>query len=175
MAFEFQYHGGVKKPTPHTVEKFLLFFVIAGKEIPAYQMQRDSLLFQKADVDPFTFVTGNNIAKLFIGQQGFGIARKYHSFYMKLLSGPRPEVTIKPFSLDTFFFTGKVSFLKKSQVIGLLDKGSESTKFLENQMVLPLDLLRKIVTVDKTDLKKDVRHVRIGHQEGESSVPPWAV
>ena len=172
MAFEFQFSGGVRNPTKHTNEKFLLFFVIGGKEVPLYSLLRDSLVLRVDEVVQ-TYTSGNNIAKLFIGESGFGLARRFHSFYMRLLDDTAPAITIVPFSGADggWHFKAKVSFLKKREVLSILDASSDSLRFIERQITLPVNTLNSIITVDRSDLRRGVRHVRIGKQQpGEASI-----
>ena len=163
MAFEFEFKGGVVKPTAHQIEKFLLFFVIGGEEIPFYQLMKDSLIVQMTEATP-KYSTGNGICKLFISEQGFGIAKRYTSFYMRLLSGARPDVIVHPFSLErsSLYFKAKVSFLKKSQVLKILGEENPSRRFVENQRTLPIDTLQKMIKINRSELRKGVRHVRVG-------------
>lgn len=178
MAFSFEYVGGVKKPTEHTNEKFLLFFINNGKEVPLYQMQRMSLVeairsgtYMDSEYNkPISrmvvmshFVTSSPYVKLFISQQGFGIQRRYHSFYLRLLDGPAPIVTIYPYSEAKFgmVLRAKMRFMETDEVLEMLDPQSESIRFLERQDTLPLDLLRRMVLVDKSELRKGMRAVRI--------------
>ncbi len=166
MAFMFDFKGGVVKPTPHTVEKFLLFFVVNGREVPLYQMQQDNLVLKPFSEHPERFTSGNNVLKLFMYMGGFGVAKRYYSFYIRLFDDTAavPSVTIRSLSLsptDELFFKGKASFLKKSEVLNILDKKAQSRAFIQNQTLPPLDLLHKLITVDKSELKKGVRHIRV--------------
>ena len=163
MAYEFEFIGGAVKPTEHSIEKLFVFFVVAGKEVPFFQMLRDGLILQKAE-SKHTFVTGNNVMKVFIAQQGFGIQRKFHSFYVKFRDGAGPMITIKSFSGDQtkLRISGKFSFLKKSEVLAILDSDNESRRFVKRQRTLPVDVLYRLITVDKSEMKKGIRHVRIG-------------
>jgi len=170
LAVQFHYRGGIVKPTPHTVEKFLLFFVVSGKEIPIYRLQQDSLILRPNVAEPDMYTSGNNIAKLFMVEAGFGIPKRYYSFYMRILdeSEPHPIITVKPLSGDPtgFYFQAKANFMKKSQVLSLLDAEESSVPFIKRQALPPVDLLRKLITVDKSELRKNVRHVRIGKKKG---------
>lgn len=163
MSFEFQFNGGVVRPTDHTNEKFLMFFLVGGEEVPFYQMVQNSLVLRKVpDVPAYT--THTQYGKIFIGQQGFGVQRRFYSFYFKFVNdNTRPMINIHPFSGEELglFFSGTISFLKKSEVYDLLSPANESRKYLKSQMMMPVDVLRSLVTVDRSALKKGVRHVRI--------------
>ena len=164
MALRFKFSGGVTKPTFHQTEKFLLFFVVGGREVPMYQMLRDGLVV-KVKEGGDEYQTSNNVMKVFVLQSGFGIPKRYHSFYFRLVALPSAIVTILPFSgvkKDGFFFEGTCKFLSKSQITVLLDKEGESQRFVARQEALPLDTLRSMVRVDKSVLKKGVRCIRVG-------------
>ncbi len=164
-AYQFEYNGGVWKPTDHTTEKFLLFFVVGGKEVSFHQAKREGLVAEQSrGVQQFS--TGLNVAKLFVGEQGFGIRKRYHSFYLRLSPKQKHVVTIKSFSnLDNgspYFFKGTVNFLKNAEALELLDPDATSARFIGNQRALPVALLREMVAVDKSALRKGVRHIKIG-------------
>ena len=165
LAYTFRYKGGVVKPGDHEVEKFLLFFVMEGQEIPFYQMQKESLLVRVKDTDP-EWQTANNVMKLFVGQQGFNVPRRFYSFFLRLEENA-PLVTVKPFSLDRtgMFFQAQAKFLSNKDAIELIDEDSQSRKFVAKQGLLPLNVLRSMVTVDRTILRKGVRAMRIGQQK----------
>lgn len=171
MAYRFEYHGGVAKPSVHTLEKFLAFFVVGGREIPFHLMQRDNLvvkLKEKAD----EYQTSHNVLKLFVMQTGFGLPKRWYSFYFKLVNTPAAEVTIRPFpkegarvTASEFYLRGTFKFLSTQQVEAMLNDDSESKRFVSRQSPLPLDTLRAMVTVDKSFMKKGVRTIRIESRE----------
>ena len=168
MAHSFQFYGGVAKPSLHVSEKFLMFFVVGGKEIPLYQMIRDGLV-HRDPVKGGVYHTGNNIAKIFTASQGFGIAKRYYSFYFRFRdSDVNPVVTIKGFAAEGIHrlhnFKGTVTFLKKSEILSILDDESESRIFMERQRTLPVEMLRTLVEVDRSNLKKNIREIRIGRR-----------
>jgi hypothetical protein len=162
--FEFEYKGGAHKTSEHVNEKFMLFFIIGGKEVPIYQMMREGLVV-KPEWNKDVYQTEFRYAKLFVSQKGFGIPSRYYPFYIKMYSEstPYPLVTVKPFSVDKtgFIFRAKCSFLQKDVVLEILEENNPSRKFLEMQEFLPLDTIRQMITVDRSQLKKNVRGVRI--------------
>lgn len=175
MAHEFEYNGGVCKPTGHTTEKFMLFFVVDGREMPMYQLQRDSLVQRVSSVGN-QYLTGMVVGKLFCGYQGYNIPRRFHSFYFRFVDGPGELVTIRPFSVadhgpksSEFYFKAKIKFLMSQQVLGLLQPDADSRIFVERQSALPLDILHKMIQVERT-APKDLRYVRIGKRKLNSSL-----
>jgi len=76
-------------------------------------------------------------------------------------------VTMLPFSIDRtgLFFRGKIRFLEKAEALEKLNRDALSRKFLEKQELLPVDLLRRMVKIDRSELKKGVRAVRILHKD----------
>jgi len=169
VAHIFTYRGGVVKPTTHTVEKFLLFFLVDGREIPVHQLLRDGLVMCLSDKS-LEFTTGLTVAKLFVGQQGFGVQKKYHSFYFRFVDEQVEVVTIRPFMTKlALFFTARIRFLNRAQVLGLLSEDSQSRMFVEKQGPLPLDTLRAMITVERVG-EKGVRHVRIRKDKEKDKV-----
>jgi hypothetical protein len=182
MRFGFKYRGGVDNPTDQSNEKFLLFCIVGGREIPFYEMKSNALL-QSTIQDPLAsymeepdshpgstwYRTDSQFGKLFVSQQGFGVERKFFSFYFRFLPDdgtPKPVVTVRPFSFDQsgFFFKGCVSFLKKSEVRRILDPTSVSLKYLERQIMLPIPTLKKMVTIDRSGMRKGIRKINIGRK-----------
>ena len=158
---EFEYSGGVIKPGRHDVSKFMLFFVVNGQEIPLYQLVRDGIVMRKHE-GRNVYITGLQYAKIFTGHSGFGIRKRYHSFYFRLLEGEQNIVTINPFceAIDTHYFKGPIRFLKNSEVEQLLAEENPSKRFIKYQEPLAVDTLHRMVTVERVKLR-DVRHVRI--------------
>ncbi len=167
--FSLEFQGGVAKPTPHTNEKFMLFFLVNGKEIPLYQMARDGLVVKPEYENP-KYLTNFNLCKVFVSQRGFGVQTRFYSFYVKLFAedSSAPIVTVRPFSLEKtgFFLRGKFAFLRTDQVLKSLSLDNESRKWVEKQGLLPINVLRSMVTVDRSEIKKGVRAVRI-QKKGE--------
>ena len=163
MSYKFSFHGGVFRRDPYTIEKFLLFWVVGGEEIHNYQMLRDSLVVRASEKNPHEFISGHKICKLFLAEQGNRVSRRHYSFYFQLLDESNPLVTIRPFDRELdFYFQGHLSFLKKSQVLKLLNKDCQSRTFLLRQEMLPIETLKRLITVDKTVLKRGVRKIRLG-------------
>lgn len=168
MAFSFTYKGGVHKQTLYQKQQFLLFFLVDGKEIPFYRLQEQGLI-QKPfwQNDDYT-ISVTNVCKLFLSQQGFGEPTLFFSFYFRLYAHDEvaPLVTIKPFKPEgnMFHFKARGHFLKKREVLDLLDPEAKSRVFLQRQKMLPLDLLRKIITIDRSVLRQNVRQIRVGKQ-----------
>ena len=170
MAFRFSYKGGVSKPNIHTTEKFLLFLVAGGNEVPLWEVEKEGLI-QRSDSARtefggagFEYTTGINVVKIFLSRQGFGIPRQFHSIYLQLLQGPSTEVTIRPFSYEdlAFFFRAQAEILTNKQALEILSPESPSRRFIASQPPLPVKLRDKIITIDRRRQKEGVRHIRIG-------------
>lgn len=175
MVNSFFYQGGAVKPTEHTLEKFLLFFLVNNMEVPLSIMLREGLV-HRSDEHHQRYTTSFDIGKVFMGFQGFGLSKFYHSFYFQLRDvGPR--VQIHPYTTASqlasqaikraggrtsiFMFSAVASFLRKEEVLPLLFD-NVSRGFLERQNPLASDLLNRLLTVDRTEEKRDVRKIRIG-------------
>ena len=166
MTYNFKFRGGVFKPTTQSNEKFLLFFLVGGEEIPLYRMLREGLVWRAQNEMAFDlpdeYMTGANVAKIFTSAVDFGEPKQYHSFYFRFVKD-NPIVTIKGFGGRAFYdFMGAISFLKRSEVLALLDEDNPSKKFVKQQQTLPIKTLQELITVDRTALKKGIRKVRIG-------------
>lgn len=160
----FEYRGGVIKPNEHQSEKFLLFFLVGDEEVMFHQMLQDGLAVRvKAGKDEFT--TPYEVAKVFVSQQGFGIEKRFHSFYLKFDDGS-PTIEIFPYSgKDKYvplYFKGKCHLMDKKEVMEVLPEGSTSSRFFSKQETLALDLQDRMVRVDKSNIKEGIRVVRIG-------------
>jgi len=167
MAYHFRYKGGVNKPDTQSTEKFMMFFVVGGEDIPIHIMIREGLVWRRQDDMGFDlqdeYATGANVAKLFTSAVSFGQPKRFHSFYIRFVPDD-PLVTIKGFGerSKSHFFEGNVSFMKRSEVLSLLDDANPSKKFVVRQQTLPVETLRRLITVDRSALKAGVRHIRIG-------------
>ena len=166
MSYHFKFRGGVVKPTTQSNEKFLLFFLVGGEEIPLYGMLREGLVQREQDDTAFdlpdAYTTGANVAKIFTSAVDFGRPKQYHSFYFKFVEG-NPLVTIKGFGKrSNYKFVGPISFLKRSEVLALLDDDNPSKTFVQRQQTLPIETLKQLITIDRSALKKGVRRIRIG-------------
>lgn len=164
MAYNFTFQGGASKPSDHTVEKFLMFFVVGGEEIPLHQMVSEGLVWRDAGYSG-KYLTNHNVAKIFMSYQGFGIEKRYTSLYFKMLDKTSAKVEITPFSGRTHYhFKGTVSFLTKREVLALLDEESDSYFWAKRLRIPPKEVLRTIIKVDKSELLKGVRKIRVGRK-----------
>jgi len=168
MVCKFKWRGGAVKSQQHRLEKFMLFFLVNGNEVPFYQMKENSLVVQVHEKDEDYWQCVYPIVKVFVSEQGFGIRKRYYSFYIRM-GNAFPLVTLKPFSVDKtgYFFQAQGSFISNKAAIKLLGEGSESARFVSRQGMLPVDTLRKMITIDKTVLRKGIRAIRIGKGGGK--------
>lgn len=163
----FSYKGGIAKPKMQTSNKFLAFSIVGGQEVPLYRLQKEGLITRDyaAETNESIYLTSHNVIKLFMMRTAFGEQRMMLSLYMRLVDGPAPMITVKPFAevkdSTGFEFRGKVEFLRKKEIFAMLDKDSDSYKFLSKLRTPSISLLKTIITVDKSELRKGVRHVRI--------------
>lgn len=186
MPNKFFYKGGIFKPRDHVTGKFLLWFVVGGEEIAFSQAKADGLvtpvLSQNVSLDSrfgptgFTeFETTLTFGKVFLGQNGFGTPSRYYSFYFRFRDGGgHPWVTIRPFDHEydpgEHFFKGQISFLKNSEALELLGDDNDSRKWIKRMPILPLETLRSLIEVDRSELRKGVRHIRVGRRSRNNPV-----
>lgn len=162
MSFEFEYKGGVAKPSFHETCKFLLFFVVGSYEVPFYQMLENNLIFKLRENGKM-YASPHNVVKVFVAQQGDEVAKQFHSFYINLIDGPAPRVKILPFpdmqDRVDYYFAAKGKFLSKNALLDILADDAASRPFVKHQRMLPLKTLRQMVKIDRNTMKEGVRHV----------------
>jgi len=162
VAWDFEYNGGVYKPQTHQLEKFLLFGVVGGKEVPLYQLIQIGLVQKGGKAFHYVSLRPGLVLKIFIADQGFGAPKRFCSFYFKLMEPPAPSVKVVPFSGDTsgYYFKGVMTLLKKKEVLSLLNEDCRSRQFVKTQR-LPIEVARKLIKVDTSEMRKGVRRIRI--------------
>jgi hypothetical protein len=160
----FEYQGGVSRTGPHSQEKFLLFFIVGGKEAPFYVMHRNGLVVQKKAGLPGFNVKGAEAAKIFVSSQGFGEPTLYFSFYFKFEQEGFPTIEVRPFTKKTnYYFKARGRFMKKKETLNLLNEDEVSRKFLERQEMLPVETLRRMISIDHSSVRKNIRHILVKH------------
>lgn len=174
--YKFQFLGGVSSPNPgiqrtQALEtKFMLFFLVGGTEVPHYQMERSNLLFRDLGKED-GYEALHPLVKIFISCRGFdrsGINR-IHSFFFRMEKeiDHVKSVLVRPFpeSDAPFYFRAKGGFLSNKEALELLDEKSVSRAYLKRQKMLPVETLRKMITISRAGMKKGVRHIRIPKSE----------
>lgn len=172
MSYHFHFRGGVFKPNMHLTEKFMLFFVMGGEEVPFYKAV-DTGLCVPTDFGATEFTTNNNIVKIFVSRQGFGVSKQFYSFYFRIGEAGKGnnKVKIVPFTpggtpgFHNYHFEAFGKFLKNTEAAELLDKESFSYKMVTKQGMLPLEVLRKLVTIDRTWARQGLRRVVIENEQ----------
>lgn len=188
MPFEFDYQGGVRKypfypshrildGTRTAAEKFLLFLIYEGQEIPFFHafdfkamglaQRRLINLSNLSSAKRKSYITSCEYLKLFMSLKGSRSAALSYSFYLRIINEEKHPVSeIIPFScafysersnlyseidqpLNDCYLEGKFSFLKKEQVRELMAGNSIALAYLEKQAMLPIETIKKIVKVRK--------------------------
>ncbi len=157
--FEFNFKGGIFRHSAHHSEKFLLYFLAGGKEISFYELRNANILKKGKVMD--SYVSPFEVCKIFTAVSGFGIPKRFYSFYFQIKRIDR-KITIFPFSLDKtgFYFTANGNFLNTTQVKEHLSNNSDSYKFLKIQDPLPVEILRSMITIDYGDPLNGIRKIR---------------
>jgi len=178
---EFEFVGGAVKPSITSNEKFLLWFIVGGNEIPLYQMQKMNLAtidyegpmaydgFSSTPIGREGFLVGKKyrteaqFIKIFVYRANIGEPTRYYSFYAQFMDEPAPMVTVKPFSVDHtgLYFKGRIRFLRTKEVLSLLSDTCKSRKFVKTQGILSTLLLKQMIKVDRSEMRKGVRAIRI--------------
>lgn len=162
MQHNYHYRGGVWKPSDHSMEKFLLFLLVGDQEVPHYQAIKEGVA-ARLDAGVDEFVTSHPVVKLFVSRKGFGLKDQYHSFWIRL-DESESILKIVPFSgdKDGHYFKGKSKIMKRDEVLELLSEESPSKLFFGRQEVLPINLMAQMVSIDRGEIKANVRYVKIG-------------
>jgi hypothetical protein len=170
--YTFAFKGGVANPRPDTTIKFLLFLVNGGKEISFFEAKKVRLLVD-AGIDfnrplsSYEYTTNCGLVKVFLYERITGQKPLLQSFYLALgVKGPRKEVTIRPLNIVAkgcgYFFTADARFLKQSEASAILDENSLSAKMLYTQERLPVETLRKFITIKRFEAPKVNEYVAHG-------------
>jgi hypothetical protein len=157
--YEFTYVGGARKPTVHTLEKFMLFILIGDKETPFWQLFHQKQLTQIMSKQN-TYLTMYNMVKIFLSVQGFGIRKQYLSLYIQL-GEEYPALSVRSFvDNSNFIFSAQGKLLKRKEVESIV-KDSVSLSYYLKQPDLSISLLQKLITINRSVLKKNTRTIRI--------------
>lgn len=163
MEFQFRAKFGIDKPHIQVTEKFLIFFVVGGKEISMWDMIKNNLVVREYDshvVDLYS--TSHQFVKVFVGEHGQDLPSRHFSFYLKLTTEGQ-TVRIVPYMKGLkMYFEAKANFLRKSKTLELLEKGSTSWKFCKTQTIPPKNVLRSLVSINKSSKREGVRVVQLG-------------
>lgn len=179
MGYTFYLNSGSRKPSDTTLEKFFMFFVIGGKEKSFYEMKKLGMVSPSGpsnqyngititgDFDVFrdTYTTNIQIVKIFISVQGFGIQKRYVAFYLQLLAPPAKKIKIIPFHLkgapaSPFYFEAYARIVPKREIEKYITD-VKTLEFLNRQPVLPKEILRSLISIDKEALRTNVRKIRM--------------
>jgi len=170
--YSFEYHGGVYRNSLREChEKFLLFLIQNGQEIPFFKAVNLNFVYRsKEDLadsirDSRRFISPCPYLKLFLQHRTPNTPYISFSFYLRVVDKEKhPTVTIKPFrvafpdryannsiahTLTNAYLKGKFSFLKKEEALDLLHASQLSQTYLRHQKMLPVETLKKLVTVEK--------------------------
>ena len=157
---EFEFKGGVTTSHATGTCKFLLFLLNGTKEISLSQAVKLGFAKHKAANDilswsPNVYSTSLPIAKLLIYEDaGFGKEKFSQQFWLAL--GKKLEkqvVTVKP-RLNAaltlgYLFKAEAAFLKKSEVLQLLDPESLSARILRGQQLPAKNVLKQMIQIDR--------------------------
>jgi hypothetical protein len=158
-SYAFRFKGGVVQPQAGASVKFLMFLVNGGKEISFFEAKKVGLVDVPAldsirDFAQHSYTTNCGIVKVFMLEQTFGTKRIMQSFYLSLgQKMDRQEVTIQPINTIArahgFMFHADATFLKRREVLSIIDEKSVAAKMLCGQESLSADVLRQMITIKK--------------------------
>ena len=157
--YEFSFSGGRGHTSPQETEQFYLYFIVNGKEVSFYSLRKTGIITKNDDK---TYLSPYPHCKVFMHHSGFGRQRRTYSFYLELLPPPAAKVKIDGLvSAGTFFFNARAHFLKKEEVLQLIDSTENSYQFIQNQGPIPLAVVQTYISVDRSELRQGVRRIRI--------------
>lgn len=179
MTAKFEFNGGLLKPGPEREVKFLCFLLCGQEEVPLFQMKRNGLIDvvvepvqENGPVATLYTTRVTNVVKVFV-QDRFQEHRRWYSFWFEVKDKRSPLVTIRPFppiggdaDMSGYFFRARGHFLTKNEALALLPPESTSAGYLKTQRILPVETLKKMVSIDRTILREGVRFIRIGNKTG---------
>lgn len=158
----------------YAMEYFLVFAIAGKEEFPTYKalqmglIQKDFRMPMEKKVrgDDYYLSSVSNF-KIFISLRGVRTRRQFFSFFIRLTPDPTlPETIIKPFPNSPvssgFFFRGRFVFLTKKEVLqSVINENGESARFLKTQKMLPVEVLKQMISKDYSELRKGVRKLKI--------------
>jgi hypothetical protein len=168
-----QFRGGVLTTGQGGSVKFLLFLLNGRKELSMSEGKRYSFIERQTidssilDANLDSWVTACPVVKIFLQEREFGKPMFWQSFYLALGSKMEKQiVTIQPRNTMArghgYMFRAEAKFLKKSEVLQLLDPESIGYSILLKQQMLPVQVLREIVTITRPEPPQEVRLARHG-------------
>lgn len=172
--YNFQTHWGTSGGY-RTTEKFLIFFIVKGREVPLYALVKSGIIKEngagfydkeKTSVVVYRYQTPFREGKIFMSESGFGVNRNLSLYFSLLPEEKSPEVTIRGIgqqqTSNPFMFISHLHFLKPSEALELLDPSEQAVYFIKQQMkrALPVELIKSLITVDRSYLTKGVRKIR---------------
>lgn len=174
------FKGGVTTTMNGGTIKFLMFLLNGNKEVSLSEGRKYGFIAPQRmdgndDWTPNHFETGCSVVKVMLQEmEGFGHPKFQQFFYLALGAKMEPQtVVIKPRSLQArglgYEFRAEAKFLKKSEILALLDPDSIGYKVVAHQRTPPKQILREIVTIHRSGPSKEVevanhgavRHLRI--------------
>ncbi len=166
--YDLEYKGGMKMIQGEQSCKFLLFFLNGDKEISFSQAAKSGFVENKIPQpvtgwNPNLFTSKLPIVKLLIHELGgFGKPKFSQTFFLVLgRKLERQVVTIKPrmsaARLAGFYFKADASFMKKSEVLQILDPNSISAKIIASQQQPPLSVLKEIISIDRIGVPHELK------------------
>ena len=186
MSFILDFKGGVARSARGVNEKFMLFAIIGNSELHFHQVVQNGMvqtytgspeelekrgfpLLKTSDTKYAFYNTDIKYWKLLLTFSQHGKARRSHILVFELLSDvvARPYITINPLSksiledegvYDSYKVGGKISFVPRDSWGEILNEYSYDIAM--RMSPLPIPIIKKIISVDKSALTKNVRQIR---------------
>ncbi len=159
-SIDFTFKDGVLPASSGGSCKFLLFLLNGTREVSLREAVKLGFAEHKAadsivDWTPTAYSTSIPIAKVLLYEDGgFGKERFSQQFWLAM--GKRLEkqvVTIKPRMPQAlasgFVFSAEATFMKKSEVLALVDPDSISAKVVNSQQLPAVSVLRSIINIER--------------------------
>lgn len=165
---EFDFKGGVLSSSGIGTCKFLVFLLNGTKEVSLREATKLGFAqHQAADSivnwTPTAYTTSLPIVKVLLYEDGgFGKEKLSQQFWLAL--GKRLEkqvVSIKPRNTQArasdFHFRAEATFLKKSEVLAIIDQNSIAAKVIRAQQLPSVSTLREIVNIERIGMPQALK------------------
>lgn len=164
--YEFEFKGGVSNLSNGGKCKFLLFLLNGSKEVSLSQAVKYGIVEHPPTESIVNWTPDRYVSKLpvikilLLEDGGFGKEKLNQSLWLVL--GKKLEkqiVTIKPRlpQVPNYRFNAEASFMKKSEVLALVDKDSLSAKVIISQQTPPVSVLKQIISIERIGLPQSVK------------------
>lgn len=174
MSFHLAFKGGTDKRDDATFKFFCFFRIEEGREVSEvmlYRAEKRGIITRAAELDlqedelvgvPHYSALVPDV-KIFASSAGFGVQKRYYSYFIRLDATSPKIITIRPFGLKYGqAFRARGRFLTPAEVKEMYGEDSETYQFYTRQTYLSKYELQDYVTIENVGVPvpQDVRRIR---------------